>query len=259
MYDLNDFEFNSYIEGLCLANLPIDFYGKELYHINVKDLLKMGEKKYSGLIVPFSLSQEVVFEKEIEGIYLLEIISIPELAEHLENMAEALKIFFKTDDVNIFRSKDTEEVEIVIDGDLFIDKLKFEELSGLILKMCNTEKLKRTDESKEKEKTLTLEQINSIKDKREREYQLAIYNSNQKKKANKNKSMALYNVYSYVCNNDTVDYEKPLRFNIYQLYNTFNINHKKDEYKYTMRVLASGMCSDTKKLDLRPLSQQIVK
>lgn len=257
-YDLKDEDFCAYIEGLCLGNLPIEFYGEYLRHITVKELLLMGEKKYSELIAPFTLTKDI-FSGDAGDIYLLEILSLPKLDEYFEFTIEALKLFFNTDNVSVAKIGDS-EIEIIINNSLFIDKIKFEELREIILKICNATKLTndKLDRSKE-EKTLTLEQINCIKNKRERDYQMAIYERNNKKNKEKNKSMALYNVYNYVCNSDAVDYEKPLNFNLYQLYNTYNINHRKDSYKYTMRILASGMCSDTKKLDLRPLSQQIVK
>jgi hypothetical protein len=254
-YDLKDEQYMEYIEGLCLANMPIEFYGQHLRHLTVKEVLLMGEKKYSELILPFSFSEETFPEGTFNEFYLLDVLSLPNMEEYLSNSIETLKLFFDTDDIKIWSAEGL-GIEVIINGSLFLDKIKFEKLREIILKICNIGKLKKnTDE----EKTLTLEQINKIKDAREREYQMAIYENNNKNKKDKYKSISLYNVYNYVSNADIVDYEKPLKFNLYQLYNTFNINHKKENYRYTMRIVSSGMCTDTKKFDLRPLSQQIVK
>lgn len=259
-YDLkNDEDYSSYVEGLCLANLPIEFYGQHLRHITVREALLMGEKRYSDLIIPFCLTPSVVFKENVKNVYLLEMLALPELNKYLEFTVDALKLFFDTENISVIKT-DNFGVEIVVNNSLFLDKIKFEELSNIILKMCNATKITKDNLKKsEGERTLTLEQIENIKDRRERDYQMAIYKNNQKNKSKQKKTKALYNVYNFVCNNDVVDYEKPLGFNLYQLYNTFNINHQKDNYKYTMRIVTSGMCSDTKKLDLRPLSQQIAK
>lgn len=247
-YDLSNEDYKEHLETLCLANLPIEFYGEYIRHLTIKEIMLMGQKKYGDLIAPFTFSKEM-FNGFQGDFYTLEVLLCVEMREYFKNVIVMLKILFDTDNIKVFKD------EIIINDRLFIDKYKFEELTSIILKMSNVQKYKKPKDDGEKK--LTLEEINKIEDVRERRYQMRIYEKDKKEQKEKYKSIALYNVYNLVSNSNGVDYDKPLNFNIYQLYNTFGVLHKKENHNYNMRLASSGMVSEVKKLDLRPLSQKI--
>ena len=268
LYNINDEQYLSYIKGLCLSGLPIPFYNRYLHHIKIKDVFIMSEDKYNSLVNPFRLNSDALFGKPVNGEkrFLLDIL-MPKNGEdaiYVDYCIEFLKMLFITDNVkiNLLKNDDSDEFhkEIVIDDMLWLDKYKFEQLSEIIQKMCRLKKISESDMNKDKkEKRLTYEQIMSIKDTREREYQLAIYNKNQKEDSKQKKALSLYSVFNYVCHtSNTIDYETPLNFNLYQFYNTYLILKKSERYKYDMRLLSSGMISDVKKMDTRWFAERII-
>lgn len=246
-YDLKNEDYKEHLEILCLANLPIEFYGEHIKHLTVKEIMLMGNE-YSEVISPFTFSKEMFngFQGEF---FTLDVLLCIEMREYLARAIVLLKMLFDTDDINIFKN------EIVVNGRLFIDKYKFEELTNIILKMSNVQKYKKPKDNAEKK--LTLEHIEKIENPREKRFMMKMYEDEQKKNKEKYKSISLYNVYNCVSNLNGIDYEKPLGFNIYQLYNTFSVLHKKEQHSYVMKVATSGFCSDVKKLDLRSLSERV--
>lgn len=265
LYNIEDEEYCEYLKGLCLTGLPIPFYNKHLHHIKVKDVFTMSEEVYNSLVNPFRLNSDALLGKPPIGEerFLLDILSTDDI--QIDYCIEFLKIVFETNNVklNYMPNDDKpDEVhkEIVIDDILWLDKIKFEQLSEIIQKMCHLKKVTENDINKDKkEKKLTYEQIMNIKDRREREYQLAIYNKNKKEDSKNKKALSLYSVFNYVCHaSNSVDYEKPLSFNLYQLYNTYIILNKAEKYRYDMRLLSSGMLSDVKKMDTRGFNERII-
>lgn len=265
LYDVKDEEYLSYLKNLCLADLPVPFYNKNLYHIKVKDIFMMGEELYSSLIKPIRLNSEALLgELQVgEERFLLDVLLADDT--QMDYCLELLKIIFKTNNVKMSEIQNDNmkglHREIIIDDVLWLDKYKFEQISEIIQKMCYLKKITKDDiKGETKEKKLTYEQIMSIKDTREREYQLAIYNKNKKEDNQKQKVIGLYSVYNYVCHaSNIIDYDKPLNFNLYQLYNTYKILHKAEKYRYDMRLMASGMISDLKKMDTRWFNERIVE
>ena len=57
---------------------------------------------------------------------------------------------------------------------------------------------------------------------------------------------------------ENIDFELWLNRNIYQLYDKFKNLHEREGYRERIRIEKSGFCS-SKDLDLKPLSQKIVK
>ncbi len=57
---------------------------------------------------------------------------------------------------------------------------------------------------------------------------------------------------------ENIDFELWLNRNIYQLYDTFKNLHEREGCRERIRIATSGFCS-SKDLDLKPLSQKIVK
>lgn len=246
-YNLNDDDYKEYVEMLCLANLPIEFYGEYLRHLTIKEIMLMGDR-YNLLIAPFTLSRDM-FDGYEGKFYTLDVLLY--LREYLDNAIAMLELLFDTKNIEVF------ENEIIVNGRLFIDRDKFEELTNIILKMSNVCKYKKNKNSNGEDECMTLEQIEKIKDPREKRYQMRIYENTRKEQKKKYKSVSLYNVYNCVSNLDGIDYEKTLRLNVYQLYNSFTILNKKEQYDYSMKVATSGYCSDVKKLDLRSLPERV--
>lgn len=247
-YDLLNEDYKEHLETLCLANLPIEFYGQTLRHLTVREIMLMGER-YNKLILPFTLSKDMLPMDYNGEFYVLEVLLCSDMNEYLIDAIEILKLLFDTDKINVFKE------EIVVNEKLFIDKYRFEELVNIILKMLNLTKYKKPKNNGEK--YLTLEQIKNIEDIREQKYQMSIYKKRQKEERKKYKFVSLSNVYNCVANLNGIDYEKPLNLNIYQLYNTFTVLNKKEQYSYVMKVATSGFCSDVKKLDLRSLPERV--
>lgn len=248
-YDLLNEDYKEHLETLCLANLPIEFYGQTLRHLTVREIMLMGEG-YNKLILPFTLSKDMLPMDYNGEFYVLEVLLCSDMNEYLIDAIEILKLLFDTDKINVFKE------EIVVNEKLFIDKYRFEELRNIILMMFNLQQYKKNlNESR----VLTLGQIEKIENPREKSYQKKKYEAYKREQKQKYKSISLSNVYNTIVHSSDgiIDYNKPLGFNVYQLYNTFNILHKKENYKYVMSVATSGYCTDIKKLDLRPLSQQI--
>lgn len=256
LYDMSDEDYKEYVKGLCLAGLPIPFYNKLLNHLLIEDLFKIGDEKYRFITTIFRLDTS---NMPNQGENILDLISeSTELEKYFDLCIEFLKMLFSTEDIRI--QDILGHREIVIDEELYINSEKFKELSDIILTMCYLKKVKKEDiKSKPKEKRLTLEQIMSIKDTREREYQLAIYNKNKNDEDKQDKVLSLYNVYNYISNFlGNIDYKKPLKLNLYQFYNSFEVLRKTEKYNNDMRTITSGMCSDVKKIDTRFFSERII-
>lgn len=250
-YSLQDDDFKDYVELRCLTNLPINFYGEKLRHLTVKEIIEMSDVNndvYSQMVTPLTFTRDLF--QGFEGDFnLFEILLVPEMSAYMNSVIQLLKILFDTDKVYVF------EGELVVNDRLFIDKYKFEELREIVLKMNNLQKFKKKVDG---EKTLTLEEIEKIEDQREKRYQMRIYENRKKEERKKNKAVSLMNVYNTVVHSgEFFDYSKPLEFNVYQLYNTFSVLHKKENHEYTMRLASSGMVTDVKKLDTNPLSKKL--
>lgn len=265
LYNVEDEKYLLHLRSLCLAGLPIPFYNKFLHHIIVKDIFIMDEEVYNTLVSTFRLNSDALLGVNKER-FLLDILTANELESsvQIEYCVEFLKLLFETENIVLvdMQNDDSEKThkEIIVDNMLWLDKYKFEQLSEIVQVMCYLKKVTKEDiERSKKEKRLTYEQIMGIKDRREREYQLAIYNKNKKEDDKQRKALNLYSIYNYICHSSgTIDYEKPLTFNIYQFYNTYLILNKAEKYNYEMGLISSGMAADTKKIDTRWFSQRII-
>lgn len=255
LYNLDNEQYATYIEGLCLANLPIEFYGQYLKQLYVKDILLLGEEEYGKLITPFTLSKEILLENPNTDIFLLDIYSLDEFRTELEYLIKALKLFFNTSDIELWNNG--QNLEIIINKNLFLDGNKFEKLRKIILKTNNTRELTKEDLKKTEEKSFSFKD-NKLKS----EWQLFMEERRRKKESKnekkKDRATNIINVYNFISNCNNIDYKMPLELTIYQLYNSYNNYHIKDNYNYTMRIATSGMV-DSKDLDLTPLSQRMAK
>ncbi|WP_346938179.1 hypothetical protein [uncultured Clostridium sp.] len=270
MIDLNDEKQKYYYLGNCMIREPIDFYTEKIYQPIVRDIFKMGEDDYKELLSPFILSRDLFSDKpsdmrifEILMSDMQIIMSLKsslsyfmkiDIFEYIENdegeieKKENIKTF-TVDDKSIGRSRN----KIIIKDKLIIDDDKFDELKSLILFMCNVKEITKTDLDNGNE-------ANEYKFKDE-EYGKKfdkLFKNRKKEKSKVNKKVQLVNVYNYIVHaQDSIDYDRPLKWSIYQLYNSYQDLHKKENVKFIYDVVSNGMGSkDTK---LQSLSETIVK
>ena len=255
-YDLNDESYSIYLEGLCLSGLPIEFYGQSIRQLTTKEVILMGEEEFNNLITPFSLSKEVLLENPNADIFILDLFVLDQFRDCLEHLIKALRLFFNTENIKIWNNDN--HLELIVNDELFIDGFKFEELRKIVLKMNNTRELTKDDLKKNEKK----EELKFKDDRLKEQWQKFMEARRKRNESEENKKKLRYikvmNVYNFISNYDKIDYKMPLELTIYQLYNSYNDCHMKDNYIYTMRIATSGMVN-SKDLDLTPLSQRIVK
>ena len=262
LYNMKDEEYKNYIKGLCIANIPIDFYGLKINHIKVLDIFNMGEDEYKKIIYPMTLTKEVLLKDTNIDVNLLDLLTSDIYYDSLVKCL-CMILDLKKEDIGVV-SLDGLHNEIIINKfGVFITGGMFDQLKDIVLFINCLKETKIEDiEDNSKTKELTYEQIMKIKDRRERDYQLAIYKRNKKDNKKQNNIFSLYNLYNYVSHfYGKFDYEKALNLNIYQLYNTYNVLIKTEKYNSDMGLLSSGMisASDIKKIDNRWFSERIVE
>lgn len=266
MYDLSNEQDYYYIHGKCIANLPINFYGLNIKQISLKDYFNYGEEWFARLVYPFRLNKKILLKEQdlIDNIGILELFDLvsEEQRKNKSNeiiediLIENLKYLFTTNNVKkmIINKHNVPFVNYIVDDTLMINSEKFEELKKIILVICG--EIDELDLSK-----LNSKKTIKLKNKKDQ----AAYNKlleGRKKRAEKNKddkSVKLFNIYrAVVYMQENIDFELWLNRNIYQLYDTFKNLHEREGYRERIRIATSGFCS-SKDLDLKPLSQKIVK
>lgn len=252
-YNLKDDNYTNLINGLCLAKIPIEFYGEYLHHLTVKDILIMGEEEYKKLMMPFMLSKEVILKDVNLNISMLDILTDISFQHYCEYLKMALKLLFKIDDSDIkIVSIDGKHNEIIINNRLYINGDKFEQLRLIILKMNNLTELKKKDIEKS-----TVKSSNEEYNKR-----LAVFYSGKKEyeeNKKKDKSGDIYNLYNLVVHlQNKIDYDNVLNFSIYQLYNSVKNLNIKEDYDFTRRLYSSGQIT-LKNLEIPIYYKQILE
>lgn len=236
---MNDEEYRNYLKGLCLANLPVPFYGLYLSHITIKDIVEMGETVYRKTILPISLSKEVILKDcniDIELIDLL--MSTEELASYRENLIKLLSLVFKVEfkDITI-ASLDGVHNEIIIKNKLFMNNNIFKNFKDIVLFMNKLKEIKLKDLSDNKFKSSdeTYNKRLEVFYKGKAEYEEIKKNENTDE---------ILNLYSFIVHiQNTVDYERVLKLNVYQLYNSAKELTKKEDYNFTRNIYSSGQVS----------------
>lgn len=255
-YNLNNEEYNQHLEGLLLANLPIDFYGFNMSQLTVREILLMGEHEYSKLIRPFGINKNIVNDEKIKQSNLKTLDILYAMNDNnFENCIKLIKLLFGLDDDEItIIMLSTPEIIVRKDGNsLFINSDRFEQLKYIILKMFNAREITEEDINKDNKQL-------KFKDDETKSSWDAFMKRRKSNKDNKKKDnqVRLYNVYNFMSNCNGIDYKSCLELTIYQIFNSYNIKHIKDNVDYTMKIATNGMCS-AEGLDLSPLSVRIVK
>lgn len=255
LYNVEDKDYNSYLEGLNIAGKPVEFYGYYIKPITVDEVLKMGEKKYNELITPFALSKKALLEDINTDVFLLDILFLEQFNSYLESLMKAIKLFLNPLKIDIWKNEN--HVEIILDGKLFINGDKFEQMRKIILKMNNSREFTKEDLKVDKP-----DDFKFIDDTAKKRWQKFMNERKKKQESEEEQKkiryMSVVNVYNFISNCKVIDYAGTLKLTIYQLYNSYNFYNIEDNYKYTMRLATSGMV-DSKELDLTPLAMRVTK
>jgi len=256
MIDLKDEKQKYYCLGKCMTRKPIDFYGVNIYPPIIGDIFDMGEDNYKELLTPFILSNEYLKLPNtvslLEDVYLFD-----------NYMSELLKLslsYFmklKKEDFIIFKPENKNGVKgkIIIQNAPIIQNDKFNELKALIQMMCNVKELTKADME-----TLDKSEYKFKDEESRRKYEEFLKEKNKAlgKSETIDKRVKLVNVYDYVVHaQSNINYDIPLEWSIYQLYNSYQNLHMRDNIQFTYDVASNGMLSSKEKL--KTLSEEIAK
>lgn len=247
MIDLKDDEQRyKYLEK-CISGKPIDFHGLYIYQPEVGEIFEMGQELYFRILFPFILPREsfedIPFEEYKKNVQLLSnFITSTTFFMRLEEN----DIKYKRDDRNIVKKLWVKNIEIT--NELFC------EMKEVIQFICNVRELKKED-LEPRNKT---DEEKKFKEDKDNERFSKLFKSRRESKAKIDKKVQLINVYDYVVHaQGNIDYEKPLRWTIYQLYNTYQNLHIKDNVNFIHDIASNGMLD--KKEKIKNLSEEIAK
>lgn len=236
LYDVEDYEYREYLRGLCLLNKPIPFYNKFINHISIGDIITMGEKAYMDMISVFALNKKYITNGQDIDIGLLDILFVNADRDVIfGSIFSALKLLMNLKNnpelVPIKNDDGYEHIEIVLDGLLFIDSEKYEELRKIILFINHIKDLEFKVESKKK-------MINDSDKKRFEK----LFKGREKSKQKEDKKNTILNFYNCVVHmQNPVDYDSISKWSIYRLYNTFNNLRIREDYDFNRNLYSSGM------------------
>lgn len=255
MYDMKDKYDRYYVLQHALFNEPIDFYGFNLYCPTIKDILKMGERKYTELLSPIlSDLSFYVGDDSLNSDDLLEHIfkqrknniiggfNTPILFDFLK---ESLSYFFKLPCESIDECVGNSIILLSENKSTIIDIKKFKELRDIICEITKT-KIYTYLDIKKKESEQKIYSSDPIMNERIKRYENAKKISEKAKEKTENKVVELYNVMSFVCNHK--GYEVVKEYNIYQLLNTYEFINADTSFKFNLKIASSGFASENFRL-----------
>lgn len=269
-YDIKNENVYYYIHEKCISNQPINFYGKNIKQILLKDYFNNGEEWFSKLISPFVFDKDIFINEKlnIDELLFYFILSQEELKDKKEDILfnqiiDSIKWFFDTDNISIKVLNDSNgdiiDIGICVDNNLIIDSPKYNELKNIILILSGELNVIHKKDLKEN-------CIKDIKDEKFRKrfekyqkYQKA-YEEREAKKNNKVKK--IFNKFrTVVYSQENFDFEKVLNWNLYQLNDAYFSIYKKEEHDTNLRLYTSGNLTkeDIESLDLKPFHMKILK
>lgn len=263
-FDLSDDNVYYSIHGKCIANLPIDFYGKNIRQISVLDYFDKGEEWFGKLLNPFIYNRDI-FGNISKSIGLLELMYLNNKEDFMDSIKFSCSYLFGVDELyirdRVIEDDNGFQVFIIIGGEnckpedlLIINNKRFMELKNLVLILSGElSEIHRRDLEKEQE--------TQIKDEKFRE-RFARYQKNKQQyleKSKKPKTNRKFNIFrTVVYMQENIDFEKVLKMNIYQLMDVYTNIHIREGYRTRMKIATSGFCS-SKDIDTKPLCEKIVK
>lgn len=261
MYDMKNKYDRYYIRELVLFNEPINFYGFNLYCPTIKDILSLGEIKYTELLSPIicdlsfytgnnnfddnDLFNYIFKQKENSIISSVTKYSIYDL------LVESLAYFFKLSPSKISACVNNSFMVIEGDKSLILDIEKFKELRDIICEITSNKVYTYLDIKKE---DLITNKYSSdpIMNERIKRYEKAKKEYSKTKQKTENKIVELYNVMAFVCNYKGYNVVK--EYNIYQLINTYEFINAETSFKFNLRIASSGFAGENFKLqDIREM------
>lgn len=260
MIDLNDEKQKYFYLGKCISGQDIDFYNFKIKQPLVGEIFNMGEDDYFKLLKPFLCGRSLYTAPDDMSLF--------ECAMNDREMRPwlliALRYFIKidTEDIVVYKSESMSKklgrrVEWIRFGDkLIFNDEKFNDLQKLILFMCRVREFTKEDFEEEEQN----KNWNFVNDEARRKYELFLKEKNKATKSTPKteKSAKLVNVYDYVVHSQSIiDYQSPLNMTIYQLYNSYNNQHAKENVKFIYEVASNGLMSSKEKL--KNLSEVIAK
>lgn len=236
LYNVEDIDYLEYIRGLSLLGKKIPFYNKSIRHFSVEEILEMGQSNYNELISVFALNKKFLCNNQDVDIGLLEIICVHNEAEDiLEKIFSGLKMLLeleKEPEILVVNDDDkNSHIEIVVDGTLFINSEKYEQLRKITLFMNHVKDAKIDTKSKNK--------IANETDKKRFE---KLFKGRKKEAEKEDRRNTILNVYNCVVHmQNPINYEYVAGWSIYRLYNTFNNLRIYEDYDFNRNLYSSGM------------------
>lgn len=255
MINLNDDKEKYYYLEKCITRKLIDFYGLKIYPPIVDAIFEMGEDKYKELLMPFILSNEYLKLPNTYGL-LEDVYLFDGYMSELLILSLCYFMKLKREDFKIFKPENKNGVKgkIIIKDRFIVNNDKFNELKILIQMMCNVKELTKADLDNEDE-----DKYEFVSEEARRKAEQ--YLKEKKKATNKktqDKRVKLVNVYDYVVHaQDNINYDAPLEWSIYQLYNSYQNLHMRENIQFTYDVASNGMLNSKEKL--KTLSEEIAK
>lgn len=253
MIDLNDEKQKYFYLGKCVSGKPVDFYGEKIYQPTVDEIFEMGEDAYYEFLSPFIVGRGLYNAPDDMNTYEC----IMNNKKMIVNLIMAINYFLKIDNVRIYECKSLSKKlgrpvnQIILNDRLIIDNNKFEEFKQIILLICNTKEVDKDDVENDSFK---------CKDSKYNEKVSKLLENRSKsiKKQNEIKKVKLMNVYDYIVHSQSIiDYDAPLKWTIYQIYNTYKNLHIKEGVTFTYSVASNGLLDKDQKL--KQLSDEIAK
>lgn len=245
MIDLNDEKQKYFYLNKCVSGKPVDFYGEKIYQPTVDEVFEMGEDTYYEFLSPFIVGRGLYNAPDDMNTYEC----IMNNKKMIVNLIMAINYFLKIDNVRIYECRSLSKKlgrpvnQIILNDRLIIDNNKFEELKQIILLICNTKEVDKDDVEENKQ-----EISGKFKSSKEK---LLKGRSKSKKKQNEEKRVKLANVYNFIVHSqDKIDYQNPLTWTIYQLYDTYQLQHMKENIKFIYDIASNGMLEKGKELEL---------
>lgn len=236
LYNMKDEEYKKYIKGLCIANIPIDFYGLKINHIKVLDIFNMGEDEYKRTIYPMTLSKEVLLKNTNIDVNLLDLLTSDIYYDSLVKCL-CMILDLKKEDIGVV-SLDGLHNEIIINKfGVFITGHMFDQLKDIVLFINCLRGLTLED----------LEDKHFKSSNNEYNERLAVFYKG-KEEYDKTKENEDQNEIFNLCNflihiQSKIDYKNVLDLNIYQFYNSIQVLNYKEDYNFTRDIYSSGQIS----------------
>ena len=224
-----------------LFGKPIDL--KEFGIIHQPRLYNFFDFDYTSFKTAFSIRKETLLflDSKQEGYDLLEDFDLVIMLNLGATLCKALKLLYKTDNIKLeYKYGDIESAKIVInanEGTYYINRSNYTKFADLILITLHEGNNIADEKVKEDLDETELEMIRRRKEferkKAQREAEL--------RKQNNEEPTTIFDMANYIIHCDSkFDYESVLNLTVYQLINSFNLYHLKENYKHMMDCKTSG-------------------